>query len=139
MSDTVTHAKLTHAGARKMLDAGIAKAEQMKVPQCIAIVDDGGNLVAFVRMDGAKFLSTKSATAKAVTAASSRVPTGGTAPEMEVKLALATGGSATNLRGGLPIVKDGHVIGGVGVGSGTGDQDLEVARAMLQAIGAQAF
>lgn len=139
MADTVPHAKLTLAGARKMLDAGIAKATEMGVPQCIAIVDDGGNMLAFARMDGAKFLSAKSATAKAVTSASNRTPTGGTAPEMELKLALATGGSATNLKGGLPVVVGGSVIGAVGVGSGTGDQDVEVGRAMLQALGVQMF
>jgi uncharacterized protein GlcG (DUF336 family) len=59
-----------------VLQGAIAKAEAMGVPQCIAIVDTGGNLLAFIRMDGAKILSQLSATQKAVTAFSSGVPTG---------------------------------------------------------------
>jgi len=134
MSDTVPHLKLTHAGARKILDAAIAKAEAMGVPQCIAVVDDGGHLLAFARTDGGKVLSIDSCLKKAMTAASSRAPTGGTPADVELKLGLATKGKFTNLKGGVPIVVNGHVIGGVGVGSGTGDQDLEVAKAGVAAL-----
>lgn len=52
-------------------------------------------------------------------------------------MALASGGRLTNLPGGLPIVIDGTCLGGIGVGGGTGDQDVAVARAALRAIGAQ--
>ena len=69
MSDTVPHSKLTHGGALKLLQAAIAKAQQMGVPQCIAVVDDGGNMLAFVRMDGSRVLSIDSSTRKAMTAA----------------------------------------------------------------------
>jgi glc operon protein GlcG len=103
----------------------------MKQPQCIAVVDEGCNLLAFVRMDGAKVLSEKSSIHKAMTAASSRMPTGQLPEELGAKLALATGGISTNLKGGLPIVVNGQVIGGIGVGSGTGDQDKEVANFAL--------
>jgi len=134
------HSKLTHEGALVLLQAAVRKALDMKQPQCIAIVDDGCNLLAFLRMDGAKVLSTRSATHKAMTAASSRAPTGRLDADVETKLALATGGKVTNLKGGLPIIVNGHVIGGIGVGSGTGDQDREVANAALAALpGAQTF
>src|SRR5260221_9419804 len=96
------------------------KAVEMKEPQCIAIVDDGCNLLAFVRMDGARVLSIESATRKAITAASNRVPTGGLEHELGQRLGVTTGGKLTNLKGGLPIVVEGKVIGGIGVGSGTG-------------------
>ncbi len=140
MPDVVAHAKLTNDGALKVLHAAIEKAKAMGVPQCITIVDDGGHLLAFTRMDGAKVLSIDSSMKKAVTAASSRVPTGGVASENELKLGLATGGKLTNLKGGVPIVVDGHVIGAVGVGSGTGEQDLEVAKAAIAALkGAKAW
>ncbi len=56
---------------------------------------------------------------------------------MEVKLALATQSQLTSLKGGLPIIIDGVCVGAVGVGSGTGDQDVEVARAALAALGAE--
>lgn len=128
--------KLTHAGALAALNACVAKAEQMGVPQCIAVVDASGVLLAFVRMDGARFLSNDSAIAKAVSAASTRMPTSRLPADMEMKLAMATAGKLTNLKGGVPIVFDGECIGGIGVGSGTGSQDLEVARAGLAAIGA---
>lgn len=136
---TTPHLKLTHEGALLLLNAAVAKAQAMGQPQCIAIVDDGCNLLAFLRMDGAKILSQQSATNKAMTAASSRTATGQVPEGVETKLALATGGKVTNLKGGLPIVVNGLVIGGIGVGSGTGDQDLEVAQtavaALLQALG----
>ncbi len=134
MSDTVPHAKLTHEGALKVLHAAIEKAKAMGVPQCITIVDDGGHLLAFTRMDGAKVLSIDSSLKKAMTAASSRVPTGGVGAEVEIKLGLATKGKLTNLKGGVPIVVDGHVVGAIGVGSGTGEQDLEVAKAGIAAL-----
>jgi uncharacterized protein GlcG (DUF336 family) len=134
MSDYVPHLKLTHDGALKMLRAAVAKALEMKQPQCISITDDGGHLLAFVRMDGAKVLSIDSSLKKAMTAASSRVPTGQAHASVETKLALATRGKLTNLLGGVPIVVEGHVIGAIGVGSGTGEQDLEVAKAALAAL-----
>ncbi len=126
--------ELTLAGAHTILHAAMAKAEAMGVPQCITVVDTGGNTVAFARMDGAKVLSELSSKAKAQTAASSRSQTGGAGPEVELKLAFATGGRLTNLNGGLPIEVDGEVIGAVGVGSGTGAQDIEVGQAGLDAF-----
>ena len=140
MSDYVPHLKLTHEGALKMLHAGIAKALEMKQPQCITVTDDGGHLLAFVRMDGAKVLSIDSSRKKALTAASGRAPSGEANVANEIKLAFATEGKLTNLKGGLPVVVEGHVIGAIGVGSGTGEQDLEVAKAMLVALpGAKRF
>jgi glc operon protein GlcG len=127
-------AELTSKGAMIVLQGAIAQAEAMGVPQCIAIVDTGGNLLAFIRMDGAKVLSQLSATQKAITAASSKVPTGGVPQEVELKLSLATGGHLTNLKGGLPIVINGQVVGAIGVGSGTGEQDVEVAKAGIAAL-----
>jgi len=132
--DVINHLKLTHSGALKILDAAIDKAKQMGIPQCIAIVDDGGHLLAFCRMDGAKVLSIYSSLNKAKSAASSRVPTGGIAPENELKLAITTKGKLVNLKGGYPITVNGYVIGAIGVGSGTGDQDLEVAKAGHEAL-----
>jgi uncharacterized protein GlcG (DUF336 family) len=126
--------ELTHAAAMIILQGAIAKAEEMQVPQCISVVDTGGNLLAFIRMDGAKVLSQLSATQKAITAASSRAKTGGVPADVETKLALATGGQLTNLKGGLPIVIDGQVVGAIGVGSGTGDQDVEVGQAGIAAL-----
>jgi uncharacterized protein GlcG (DUF336 family) len=134
MPDVVATGRLTHEGALKVLRAGIQKAEEMEVPQCIAVTDAAGQLLAFVRMDGAKFLSIRTSIRKAQTAASSRQPTGSTDQEHAVKLAFTTGGRLTNLKAGVPIVVGDELVGAVGVSSGTGEQDLEVALAGIEAI-----
>ena len=136
MTDTVDSLKLTYEGANKLLQAAIAKAGDMGVPQCISIVDAGGHLLAFARMDGAFFQSIDTSLMKARTAASYGKPTGDIAAGVDLKLAIATRGKRINLPGGLPIIISGHVIGGVGVGSGsTGEQDRQVAKAALGALG----
>ncbi|MGD9738933.1 MAG: heme-binding protein [Bauldia sp.] len=129
--------RLTHAGALKALAAAVAKAEEMGVPQNITIVDASGVLLAFVRMDGSKFLSIETSRAKAMTAASSRAATSGLDPVLAQSLAVGSGGKFINLKGGVPIIIDGQCVGGIGVGSGTGEQDLTVARAALDALGAE--
>jgi glc operon protein GlcG len=116
------------------LQAAAAKAREIGTPQCIAVVDRGGHLLAFLRMDGAKVLSLYSATQKAATAASSAAPSGELPEPLATGLAAATQGRFTNLRGGLPILVEGRVIGAIGVGSGTAEQDLIVARAGIDAL-----
>jgi glc operon protein GlcG len=141
MTDTVTSLKLTCEGAMKLLQAAMAKAADIGVPQCISIVDAGGHLLAFARMDGAFSQSVDTSLMKAKTAASYGKPTGDIAAGVDLKLAVATRGQRINLPGGLPIIVDGHVIGGIGVGSGpTGELDREVASAALGALaGAHSF
>jgi glc operon protein GlcG len=126
--------KLSHAGALAILNAAIEAAQSMGVPQCIAIVDEGCTLLAFARMDGARVLSIESATNKAMTAASIGRATGQPSSDKALSLALATSGRMTNLMGGLPLIVEGQIVGGIGVGSGTGEQDLEVAKAGVAAL-----
>jgi uncharacterized protein GlcG (DUF336 family) len=140
MADTEQSLKLTSNGALKILHAAIEKAAAMGVPQCITIVDSGGHMLAFCRMDGAYVLSNDSSMKKAVTAAIYGQLTGQMDDSIAIKLAIATDGKRVNLPGGVPIIVEGHVIGGIGVGSGTGAQDLEVAKAGIAALeGAQRF
>lgn len=134
MPDVIASPKLTAAGAARIMAAATAKAAQMGVPQCIAIVDDGGNLLAFRRMDGAKLLSIRTCQRKAYTAVFHRARSGSVAPGLALELALVTQGKFVNLKGAAPIVVEGKVIGAVGVGSGTGEQDLEVALAGIAAL-----
>lgn len=129
-----TKTQLTHKAALAMLEAAVAKAEEIGQPQCIAIVDASGEVLAELRMTGAKFLSRKSALAKAVTAASNGAPSANVPEAVRTGVGLATGGSVTGLPGGLPIRKDGQLLGGIGVGSGTGEQDIAVAQAALASI-----
>ncbi|MBS28045.1 MAG: glcg protein [Alphaproteobacteria bacterium] len=136
----IPSAKLTVAGAETILDAATRKAEEIGQPQCIAVVDDGGHLLAFRRMDGAFALSTDTAIVKAVTAAIYRAPTGEMADGPDIRLAVATQGKRINLPGGLPVIVDGRCIGGIGIGSGTGEQDRICSNAGLAAFeGAETF
>jgi uncharacterized protein GlcG (DUF336 family) len=140
MADTVASLKLSIDGAMKLLNAAMAKAAEIKVPECICIVDAGGHLLAYARMDGAFTMSYDSALVKAMTAASYGIPTGNIAAGIDIKLALATRGKRVNLPGGLPIIIDGQLVGGIGVGSGTGEEDRIVANAALATLpGAQTF
>ena len=122
-----------------MLGAATEKAGEIGVPECIVIVDPSCVDLLSFRMAGAKVMSLHSARAKAITAASNQVPSGGIPSEFAPSVAAATGGHVTNLRGGLPIQIDGHHLGGIGVGSGSPDDDLAVARAALASIGAAVF
>jgi uncharacterized protein GlcG (DUF336 family) len=97
MADTVPSLKLSIDGAMKLLNAAMAKAAEMKVPECICIVDAGGHLLAYARMDGAFVLSYESALVKAMTAASYGGPTGNIAAGVDIKLAIATQGKRVNL------------------------------------------
>jgi glc operon protein GlcG len=129
-----TRPELTYAGAKIALEAAVAKSMEIKAPECIAIVDAGGNLLAFARVDGAAFLAREPAIAKGATAASLGAPTGGIPFEFGANLAFASKDGITNLGGGFPIIVDGHVIGAIGVGSGTTKQDVEVAQAGRDAV-----
>ncbi|MEM6381972.1 MAG: heme-binding protein [Pseudomonadota bacterium] len=127
---------LTHAGALAMLQAAAARAEEIGQPQCIVIVDASGELIAELRMTGAKFLSRKSALSKALTAASIGEPSNTIPDSVRPLIGLATQGAVTGLPGGLTIKFGGTLVGGIGVGSGSGEQDIDVARAALDAVGA---
>jgi uncharacterized protein GlcG (DUF336 family) len=140
MPDTVPSLKLSIDGAMKLLNAAIAKAKEMNVPECICVVDAGGHLLAYARMDGAFTLSFDSALMKAMTAASYGGPTGNIPAGVDLKLAIATQGKRVNLPGGLPVIIDGRLVGAIGIGSGTGEEDRIIANAALAALtGAKTF
>ena len=67
--------RLTTRGAKQMLAAAIAKAEEFGIPVTVAIVDAGGHLLVLERMDGGRFHTVHSSTTKAVCAASNKRPT----------------------------------------------------------------
>lgn len=131
-----TSLNLTHQASLSMLQAAVNKAEEINQPQCIVIVDASGELLAEIKMTGAKFLSRKSAMSKALTAASIRAPSSNIPEAVRPAIGAATGGNVTGLGGGLPIIKDGICVGGIGVGSGSAEQDVQVAIAALDAVGA---
>lgn len=136
MQVTETTARLTDAAVMAMLAAAAEKARAMGQPQCIVIVDASAVELGTLRMTGARVLSLRSARAKAMTAASTGRASAALAEGVRLAIAAATEGAMTGLPGGLPIWKDGVLLGGIGIGSGSGEQDEAVARAALAAIGA---
>src|SRR5258705_13298891 len=102
MEDTVPSLRLTSDGAMKLLHAAMAKAREMGVPQCISIVDPGGHLMAFARMDGAFSQSIDTSLMKAMTAASYGVPTGDIAAGNGLQLSLPAPGKRTKPPRGAP-------------------------------------
>ncbi|MFK7750992.1 MAG: heme-binding protein [Sedimentitalea sp.] len=137
MSFTETTENLTHLAVLSMLAAAVEEATAQAQPQCIVIVDASGELLGELRMTGAKFLSRKSARAKALTAASIRAPSSVIPDHVRAAIGMATEGCMTGLPGGLPIILNGACLGGIGIGSGTPEQDVAVAQAALHAIGAE--
>lgn len=140
---TRNQTRLNLKGAELILASAEEKAISMKLAMNIAIVDDGGHLLAFARMDGARPASGYTALTKATSAATFRTSTGplpaNGEPNLLLSLSLpaaaaASGGKGTALKGGVPIVVDGQVIGAVGVGGGTGEQDAEVGQAGIDAF-----
>ena len=139
---TRNRVQLNFSGAELIVAAAREKAAEMKLKLNIAVVDDGGHLLAFARMDGARPASGYTALTKATTAATFRQETGPLPkdePNMLLSLSLqnaaqASGGKLTTLKGGVPIIVDGQVIGAVGIGGGTGEQDAEVAKVAIQAL-----
>ena len=138
---TINHPRLTLEGAEAVLSAAKDHAARISVPMNIAIVDDGGHLMAFARMDGAKLSSIDIALNKALAAAIRRQATGparsGDEVNTMVSLSLAIGSHArqTPIRGGIPLEANGECVGAIGVSAGTEDQDVEVARAGIAAFG----
>ncbi len=130
--------RLSDAALLTMLRAATEKATEMGQPQCIVIVDPSAVDLAVLRMAGARVLSMRSARAKAQTAASTGKPSADLAEAVRLAIAAATDGAMTGLPGGLPIWRGGVLLGGIGIGSGTGAQDVEVALAALAAIDATA-
>lgn len=122
-----------------MAAAAEAEALKNKWPVTIAVVDDGGHLLWLQRLDGAAALSAHIAPAKAHTAALGRreskayedVINGGRSSFLSVP---ALSGM---LEGGVPIMKDGHCLGAIGVSGVKSTEDAQIARAGIAALGLQ--
>jgi len=127
---------LTLDAAKKMLEAGEKEAEKQGVPMSTAIVDAGGNLLAFHRMDNAALFSIQIAMDKAFTAAFGKQATGNYARlyQSGILVPLFFHERWITFPGGFPVIKDGIVLGGIGVSGGT-IEDVFVARAALAAGG----
>ncbi|GAA4837176.1 GlcG/HbpS family heme-binding protein [Garicola koreensis] len=106
---------------------------------CATVVDPGLNLVAFGRADGMTAHSVETSKRKANTAASTRKPSADMPGELAPAMENGTGTLLTRIPGGVPLVFDGVVVGGLGVAGGPPAQDAEVAAAVLEALGGKAL
>jgi uncharacterized protein GlcG (DUF336 family) len=135
----ITTKSLGLAEAKRIIEAGIARAETIGSPSTIAVVDVAGTVIAQARMDGASLSSVALAYNKAYTAASTRLATSfisTIAQPGDDFYGIANGldGRAIIFAGGVPVEVDGHAVGAVGASGGNGSQDEDVARAAAAAI-----
>jgi uncharacterized protein GlcG (DUF336 family) len=131
--------KLTLDDAKLMMAAAEKKAVEIGVDMDIAIVDDGGNMLLFQRMDNARITSISIAIDKAFTAGAARKSTraygessGPGGPSFGINSSIQ--GRFMIFAGGLPIFIDNEPVGGIGCSSGSPDQDEEVAQAGVDAL-----
>jgi uncharacterized protein GlcG (DUF336 family) len=122
--------------AKKMLEAGEKEAEKQRVPMSMAIGDAGGNLIAFRRMDNAALFSIQIAMDKAFTTVFGKMPTGSFANlyRRGELVPLFFHERWITFQGGFPIIRDGRILGGIGVSGGT-IEDVYVVKAALEAGG----
>ncbi len=134
---------LTIDGAKKVIAASVAFAKKNSAPGgVIAVVDDGGNLMALERLDGTFAAGANISIGKARTAALFKRPTiafGDIIKNGRTAMVALPDSLFTPLQGGVPIVVDGQIVGGVGVsGASSAQQDEELAIAGANAFGGDA-
>ncbi len=134
--------RLSIDDARVLIEGARNKADEIGVPMCIAVTDESGSLIAFERMDGGKVHSSTIAQDKAFTAASARKGTheynAACQPgNLVFGIHTAMGGRLSVVGGGLPVSVDGEFVGGIGVSSGSPNQDMECAQAGIDHFLAQ--
>jgi uncharacterized protein GlcG (DUF336 family) len=132
----VTRTEVDLALARSLVAAAVAEAAAHGALVSAAVVDAGGHLVAFERMDGAEIAGPVLAPDKAYTAVAHRIGTHELAPLVApggplAGMNAAGGGRYICFAGGLPLWSADRVVGGVGVSGGTAEQDLAAATAAL--------
>ena len=130
---------MTLAEARKVIAAAEKKAEDIRWPMNIAVVDEGGNLVSHVRMDGAWIGSidisiNKAFTSRAFDITTKDLATNSQSGDQFFGIHVSNGGRIMIFAGGIPLKRGGKVVGAIGVSGGSGEQDHSVAEA-----GAAAF
>jgi uncharacterized protein GlcG (DUF336 family) len=125
--------------ALELMSAARDKAAEIGVPMVMAVVDEGGNLVALQRMDQALLVSIDVAINKAYTAVAVKLPTHELAPLAQPGQPLfgihnADGGRIVIFGGGFPLKQDNRIIGGIGVSGGSVEEDMVCAVAGLERL-----
>jgi uncharacterized protein GlcG (DUF336 family) len=132
-------AGLTLAAARRAMGAALAAGRRLGVPLAVAVVDAGDELVAFERMDGADLVSVRLAQDKAYTALVNRMATADLGPMVQPGTEFygydsVAGGRMIVFAGGMPLERDGVLVGAVGVSGGSAEQDQMAAQAAVRAF-----
>jgi uncharacterized protein GlcG (DUF336 family) len=122
--------------AQILIEGAEAKSRELGVPMCIAVTDESGHLVKFERMNGGKVSSISIAIDKAFTGAVARKGTHEynqlcVPGSQTFGIHISNGGHFSIIGGGLPVLVDGVIVGGVGVSSGTAEQDRVCAEAAI--------
>jgi len=125
--------------AQRIIQAGIAKAKEIGSPSNIAVMDAGGNLLAFARMEDAWLGSidiaiNKAFTSRAFDIATKQLASFAQPGEPFYGIHASNHGRVMIFAGGLPLKAGGKVIGAVGVSGGTGEQDQQIADAAAAAL-----
>ncbi|OCR26411.1 hypothetical protein AFK24_03745 [Pseudomonas syringae] len=131
-----TKAVLTQTEVTQILAAARTEANSNSWAVSIAVVDDGGHLLGFERLDGCAPIGGYIAIEKARTSALGRRESKGYEEMVNGgRTAFLSAPLLTSLEGGVPLIVDGQVIGAVGVSGVKADQDAQVAKAGVAAIG----
>lgn len=137
MDKTFEKRCITAELAQRMVKAAVAKAKELGVPQVVAVLDEGGLLKAFCRMDGAPLVGIEVAQNKAYTALVG-MPSHEFYNFIKNDPALLAGvphiSRIAIFGGGFPIRIDGAVVGGIGISGGTVEQDIMCAKAALDSL-----
>ena len=133
-------AGMTLAAARRMIAAVETEAAALEVAMSVAVVDAGDQLVAFARMDGADLVGVRLAQDKAYTALVNRMPTRDLAPLVQPGTEFygydsVAGGRMIVFAGGMPVERNGVLVGAIGVSGGSADEDQRAVDAAVEAFG----
>ncbi len=129
-----TKSHLTLEDARHVMAGARAEAERLKLEITIALVDDAGVLLLLERLDGARLHTPEAATLKARTAAIVRTSTSALQQQVHAEPALLSFPGRMPLAGGMPILHEEQVVGGIGSSGAQPDQDEAVCGAALAAF-----
>ena len=125
---------LTLADAKQLMDGARAEAERRGLEMSIAVTDEAGVLLLLERLDNGRLHTPEVAMLKARTAAIARTPTATLQEQIKTQPAYLAFPGRVPLQGGLPIVHDGAVVGGIGVSGGKPEEDEAVCQAGLDAF-----
>ena len=134
--ELITIRRLSISDARVLLEGAEEKSREIGVPMCSAVTDEAGNLIAFTRMDGAKISSISIAMDKAFTGAAAKKGTHeynqlAVPGKPTFGIHVTNQGRFSIIGGGLPIIINDEVVGGIGISGGTAEEDQIVAQGAI--------